>query len=195
MTTKKVLSTHDGEDPLMRALETDRLQLRTWSEGDVDFVFDMYSRWKVQRFIGQHPKVMADRTEAESAVARWIALDHPIHGIWAVQNRQNGQLLGSVMLKPIPVSKGRMPLTAAGDIEIGWHLHPDAWGRGYATEAATRVVQHAFDSHLPQVVAVTYQANTASRAVATRMGMTHQGPSARYYDMTCELFTLTRPAA
>lgn len=178
----------------MRALETDRLQLRAWSEKDVDFAFDMYSRWEVNRFIGRTPKVMVDRSEAESAVARWAAIDHPTYGTWAVQHRQDGRLLGSMMLKPIPLSSDASPLTVQGDVEIGWHFHPDAWGHGYATEAGSRILQHAFNSGLVHVVAVTYEANTASRAVATRIGMTHQGPTTRYYDTTCELFTATRPA-
>lgn len=126
----------------MRALETSRLQLRAWSEKDVDFAFDMYSRWEVHQFIGRVPKVMTGRKEAEIALARWGAMDHPTYGTWAVQHRQAGQLLGSVMLKPIPVSSDEFPLTAGGDIEIGWHLHPDAWGHGYATEVGTCVLQH-----------------------------------------------------
>ncbi len=182
------------ENLLMRTLDTNRLQLRAWSGEDVDFAFDMYSRWEVHRFVGRVPKVMADRKEAEIAVARWGAIDHPTYGAWAVQHCQNGKLLGSVMLKPIPVSSDEFPLTDGGDIEIGWHLHPDAWGHGYATEAGTRVLEHTFDSGLAQVVAVVVAANTAARAVAARIGMTHQGPTARYYDTTCELFTAARPA-
>lgn len=77
--------------------------------------------------------------------------------------------------KPIPASSGRTPLPPSGDIEIGWHLHPDAWGHGYAAEAAARVLAHAFACGLDKVVAVTNIANTASQTVAKRNGMSHLG--------------------
>ncbi|SDY99077.1 Protein N-acetyltransferase, RimJ/RimL family [Modestobacter sp. DSM 44400] len=179
----------------MHPLDTDRLQLRAWSDEDIGFVFDMYSRWEVQRFIGLVPRVMADRGEAEAVIARWRSLDDPVCGVWAVQRRADGHLLGTLLLKPIPASSDRTPLPPSGDIEIGWHFHPDVWGHGYATEAASRALKHAFDSGLPEVVAVTKEANTASQAVAGRIGMTHQGKTTRYYNATCELFVATRPAS
>ena len=42
--------------------------------------------------------------------------------------RATGVPVGTVPLKPLP--------DGAGEIEIGWHLHPDSWGRGFATETA-----------------------------------------------------------
>jgi RimJ/RimL family protein N-acetyltransferase len=178
----------------MRSLETERLRLRAWTDADVDFIFDMYSRWEVQRFIGLIPRVMADRSEAEAAVARWRSLDHPVHSVWAVERRKDGQLLGTVLLKPIPASSDRAPLPPSGDIEIGWHFHPDAWSHGYAPEAASRVLAHAFASGLDVVVAVTNTAHTASQAVAKRIGMSHRGQTTNYYNATCELYTVTAAA-
>lgn len=56
----------------MQILDTDRLRLRAWTDAttDVDFVFDTYSRWEVQRFIGRVPRVMEHRSEAEAAITR-----------------------------------------------------------------------------------------------------------------------------
>ncbi|WP_427017760.1 GNAT family N-acetyltransferase [Pseudarthrobacter sp. P1] len=119
----------------MKTLATDRLALRPWTLDDADFAYDMYSRWEVQRFIGLVPRVMADHEEAVERIRNWQALDHPIHGIWAVWRRDSGQLVGCLLLKPIPAS-GEPPLAASDDTEIGWHFHPDHWGNGYAAEAA-----------------------------------------------------------
>lgn len=90
------------------------------------------------------------------------------------------------------ISGDARPLLPSGDIEIGWHLHPAAWGNGYATEAAARGLKHAFDSGLDNVVAVTSPDNVASQNVARRIGMSHQGRTDRYYNATCELFTVQR---
>lgn len=173
----------------MQVLESERLRMRAWTQLDAAFVFDMYSRWDVQRFIGTAPRVMQDLGEAHAAIERWTSRPHPVFGVWAVEDRRSGRLLGTLLLKPIPASSDQTPLPPSGDIEIGWHFHPDAWGHGYATEAGARGLAHAFDAGLDEVVAVTNVANTASQRVATRIGMIHQGQTDRYYNTTCELFT------
>lgn len=176
---------------MVPTFETERLFLRPWEPADVDFVFDLYSRPEVQRFIGQVPRVMKDRAEARERLERMIALHDPVLGYWAVGRRQTGELIGTIPLKPIPASGPTEPLEASGDIEIGWHLHPNAWGNGFATEAAARVLAHAFLSGLQRVVAVTNPANYASQAVCARIGMVPEGLTDRYYNATCELFVAT----
>ncbi|TFD06468.1 GNAT family N-acetyltransferase [Cryobacterium sp. TMT1-66-1] len=85
-----------------------------------------------------------------------------------------------------------MPLSPSGEIEIGWHLHPDAWGHGYASEAARAVLAHAFVMGLDRISAVTNKDNVASQAVAQRIGMTHKGTTSDYYNAECELFSVER---
>jgi RimJ/RimL family protein N-acetyltransferase len=175
-------------------LTTQRLTLRPFRLDDADFLFDMYSRWEVQRFIGREPKVMTDRTEAIERAQRLASLDHPVHGVWAITETETGRQHGALLLKELPASGYTEPLQPSGNIEIGWHLHPDAWGRGYATEAATRVLQHAFDNGVSRVLAVTYPQNAASQRVALRIGMRDLGITEDYYNATCALFGIDRPA-
>lgn len=185
----------------MKRLETERLVLRQWEPEDADFVLDLYSRWAVQRFIGNHPQVMRDRAEAEDRIRTWRSIGqqdmaHPAHGIWAVELKgpaTPATLAGTLLLKSIPASSGSLPLKPSGDTEIGWHFHPDHWGNGYATEAAAAVLAYALDSGLAKVVAVTAPANTASQRVCARIGMTHLGQTDRYYNALCELFEAKAP--
>jgi RimJ/RimL family protein N-acetyltransferase len=177
----------------VKALRSSRLLLREWSDDDVDVVLDTYSRWEVQRFLGGAPKVMRERAEAVDAIARWRALQDPICGLWAVELQQTGAVVGNLLLKDIPLSSDETLLPPSGDIEIGWHFHPDAWGHGYATEAATTVLDYGFANGLERVVAVTYPENVASQRVCTRIGMHHEGPTNRYYNVTLELFAIDRP--
>lgn len=178
---------------MTEAIATERLSLRPWEDSDVDFVYDLYSRWLVQRFIGAEPVVMSSRSEAVERVRRFQDLAHPVHGIWAITRKEDGAPVGTLLLKPIPAS-GEEPLQPSDDIEIGWHLHPDHWGNGYASEAAGAVLSRAFASGLEKVVAVTNPANEASQNVCRRLGMEHQGSSTKYYNARCELFVVRNPA-
>ena len=127
------------------------------------------------------------RDDALASIARRRAVDHPIHGIWAITTAHGGRLVGNLLLKPIPLSAGQ-PSGRPNDVEIGWHLHPDAWGHGYATEAAQAVLDDAFNRGLAKIVAVTNPDNHASQSVCRRLGMTHLGRTTRYYDAPHELF-------
>jgi RimJ/RimL family protein N-acetyltransferase len=179
----------------MNELRTERLLIRPWrdDDADIDFAFDMYARMDVQRYIGVVPRVMQTRDEARERIARWVAgLEHPAHAVRLVELAETGQPLGNVLLKPIPDSAFLEP---RHDTEIGWHFHPDAWGHGYATEAASAVLEEGFGAGLPRIVAVTNPANAASQRVCLRIGLEAQGLSDAYYDTTCALFVRERPAS
>ncbi|MFC4063425.1 GNAT family N-acetyltransferase [Actinoplanes subglobosus] len=177
----------------MRTITTARLLLRPWRDDDADFLLDLESRWEVVRFLGPHPTMMRTRADALASIGRRRAVDHPVHGIWAITTT-DGRLAGNLLLKPIPMSAGESPADPP-EVEIGWHLHPDAWGHGYATEAAEAVLQDAFARGLTRVVAVTDPDNHASQAVCRRLGMTARGRTTMFYGTVNELFDLSRPPA
>ena len=177
----------------MKDLETPRLLLRRFRPDDIDFVFDMYSRWEVQRFIGRVPRPIADRAEAIERVDRYAAWsEQEPNGIWLIADRESGERYGTALLKALPASGPSDPLEPSGETEIGWHLHPDAWGLGIATEAAQGVLENAFDAGLDRILAVTNPENTASQAVARRIGMRDEGLTDAYYNTTCALFRIDR---
>jgi RimJ/RimL family protein N-acetyltransferase len=176
----------------MRTIAGARLRLRPWQDDDAGFLLDLESRWEVVRFLGAHPAIMTTREEALASIRRRRALDHPVHGIWVITTGADHPV-GNLLLKPIPLSAGETPGEPV-DVEIGWHLHPDHWGKGYATEAAGAVLADAFDRGLAKVLAVTDPGNHASQAVCRRLGMTARGRTARYYGTVSELFDVA-PAA
>jgi RimJ/RimL family protein N-acetyltransferase len=109
--------------------------------------------------------------------------------VWAIEDRERGIVAGAVLFKPLPNSDG----TPATDIEVGWHLHPDSWGHGYATEAARACIERGFAAGVPEVFAVVYPENTASQAVCRRLGMESIGETDRWYGIRCLAFRI-RPA-
>lgn len=169
-------------------LHTPRLLLRRWREEDAAFAFDLYSRAKLQRFLGRSPRVMTGPAEAEALVRRLRRREDRYRAYRVVSLAETREPVGTVMLQPLPASGPAEPLRPSGDTEIGWHFHPDHWGRGYATEAAEALLSAALASGLPRVLAVAYPENTASRRVCERLGMRPLGPTDAYYNATLELF-------
>lgn len=172
----------------MRTISSERLIMRPWELDDAGFLFDLESRWETVRFLGSQAKPMTDRSEAVESIIRRRAIDDPVHGIWAITSRESGELFGNILLKPIPLSVG---VEGEAPVEIGWHLHPDAQGAGYATEAASAVMTDAANNGLPSVIAVTDPLNTSSQRVCERLGMRPLGVTEAYYDEHNLLFEKT----
>ncbi len=152
---------------------TDRIVVRPWRPDEADRFFDMHRRPEVARWIGARP--MSERDEAVTLIERYIArlaADRRF-GAWAVIERPSGTPAGSVLLKPLPDGEG--------EIEIGWHLHPDRWGRGLATEAARALLAYGLGLGLDEVWAVTHVENQRSVNVCRKLGMRLLGVTRRWY--------------
>ncbi len=171
-------------------IDTERLLLRPFVLDDTDDLFAIFSRPEVARWSGNGVP-MADRDQAATRIERMPerAGAHPAAGIFAIVPRGTDHVVGMAILAPLPSSEG-----VDRDVhEIGWHLHPDVWGRGYATEAAGALVQRAWSSGLTELHAVTDSDNVASQAVCARLGMTDLGLSSEAYDIELRAFRLDRP--
>ena len=167
----------------MEELRTCRLRLRAWttSPEDIARLTDLYGREEIQRWVRGTPCV-----RPTELVARWAtvhALDER-YGCWAIEG-PDGPPAGTVLFKPLP--------NGVGEVEVGWHLHPDSWGHGYATEAARAVIERGFGAGVPEVYAVVRPGNEASIAVCRRLGMASLGRLRRWYDVELEAFRLMAP--
>jgi RimJ/RimL family protein N-acetyltransferase len=124
----------------------------------------------------------ASREHIEALVARQqeaLAAGRP--GLYSVHTR-DGEPGGSRCIGFVGLMVPRFhapfmePMSASGTpcVEIGWRLRRDAWGRGYASEAARDVLRHGFETlGLSEVVSFTAVVNEPSRAVMRRLGMRH----------------------
>ena len=90
---------------------------------------------------------------------------HDALPIWALEERSSGAFLGRAGLY-------RPEYPDWPGVEVGWTLHPDHWGRGYATEAGAEAIRYAFeDLDLDRIYSCILPENEASQAVAVRLGM------------------------
>jgi len=142
-------------------LETPRLILRRPELEDLDRWAEMMSDADAARFIGG--------TAPKPVVWRQIM---QVVGAWEL----TGVSMFSVIEKERGVWIGRVgPWQPYGwpGAEVGWGLHPDAWGKGYAVEAARAAMAHAFDVlKWPEVIHCINPENERSKAVARRLGST-----------------------
>jgi RimJ/RimL family protein N-acetyltransferase len=146
--------------------ETARLRLRTWDLADRAEFTRLLNTPAVMRWLGG----VQSETEADAAYSRIDTYQRELgHTFWIVERKADGALLGFCGLKRIN-APGAGPIT--GEFEVGWRLREDAWGRGYAREAAIASLDLAFERfNAPQVIALTVPGNDASQGLMKRLGM------------------------
>ncbi|AKH43354.1 RimJ/RimL family protein N-acetyltransferase [Altererythrobacter atlanticus] len=149
--------------------ETERLVLRDWRETDWDEFLRLTNAPAVMRWLGG---VMDDEgiAKARERIESYRR-DHG-HTFWVVERRNDGGHLSGEMLGFCGLKRANQPGGPIGDMEIGWRLREDAWGRGYAREAAERALQVGFlDYSAPHIIALTAERNVGSWRLMERLGM------------------------
>lgn len=150
----------------MDELETERLVLRRWRDSDREPFAALNADPEVRRYF---PDLLT-REQSDASVDRIeAAFERDGFGLWALEVRDRGEFIGFTGLAPVDFEAHFTPA-----VEIGWRLARDAWGNGYATEAALRVVDDAFGRlGFDEIVSFTAIDNAPSRAVMERIGMSH----------------------
>jgi RimJ/RimL family protein N-acetyltransferase len=146
-------------------VETARLVLRREAPGDLATWLEHINTAQVMRRIGgvQSPDTVAE------GFARMAAAEPPLAFLF-VALKDDGTLLGKCGLAAIETAVA--PGALRGQIQIGWTLRADHWGRGYAREAAEAMLTLAFEQlALPTVYAQTSDSNLASWRLMERLGM------------------------
>ena len=142
-------------------LVTERLLLRPVTASDYAALQAHWAAPDVRRFLfdGAMLSPAEIREAIEDSTRDFTAAGY---GLWLIQEQDRTDLTGAAGLRP---------LDDLG-LEIFYSLAPAFWGKGYATEAARAVVEHALGPlGLPEVLAEVDAGNTASVAVVERLGM------------------------
>ncbi|WP_236594672.1 GNAT family N-acetyltransferase [Saccharothrix sp. 6-C] len=138
-------------------METERLVLREFVESDVDAVVRLLGEPRVMRYVEDGKPV--PRADVERVVLPRLLGG----GWWAAHLKESGDFIGWFELSPVD----------RGVAELGYRLHPDHWGRGYATEGAAALVEHGRAAGLTRIVAYAMTVNTGSRRVLEKVGLRH----------------------
>ena len=142
-------------------VDTPRLRLRPFTEGDVAALHALMQDPEVMRYVGD--RRVPTLQETWRAVAGWLghwALRG--YGMWAIEERDVGAVIGRAGI----INPADWP-----GPEVGYVLGRDWWGRGYATEAARAAMEWGFATiGFDRLISLIDPANTASIAVAERLG-------------------------
>ncbi len=144
-------------------LDTPRLILRDWRDADLDAFAAMSADPVVMETLG--PLMTRDEADALLSRAKAIAAEHG-HTFWAVERKSDAQMIdwcGIIRGSVGPVE---------GKAEIGWRLAADAWGQGYAKEAALASLDWGFANLADDAIwAITSTGNARSWGLMERLGM------------------------
>lgn len=163
-------------------IETSRLVLRPFTEGDVDSFHDILCEPGMLRYFPRTEPPPRDQVEAwvDKVLSHW---EERGYGLWAVEPKSQRVLVGRCGLQYLPDTD---------EIEADGLLSTPFWNKGYATEAADAALGYGFNNpELVSVVGIVHPDNAASRRVLEKIGMrfTERKP---YFGMDCLRYAIDR---
>jgi RimJ/RimL family protein N-acetyltransferase len=150
----------------LEILSTERLILRRWYGADREPFARLNADPRVMEFF---PQALAP--EQSDLLVERIETHFKQHGfgLCAVESRDDDSFIGFIGLNVPAFESAFTPC-----VEIGWRLAARYWGQGLATEGASAILAYGFETlAIPDIVSFTVPANTRSRRVMEKLGMTH----------------------
>jgi ribosomal-protein-alanine N-acetyltransferase len=158
----------------MGTFTTKRIRLMQWRHIDFATFRPIATDPEVMRYINNGAPWNNDQIrefihrQMRHAAARQFCL-------WRIVREPDGKMLGFCGLQPLTIEDRR-------EVEIGWWLAKDCWGRGLASEGARETMRFGFDEiKLARIVAIARPENRASIRIMRKLGMrfereaTHKG--------------------
>ncbi|MFH8338444.1 GNAT family N-acetyltransferase [Streptomyces sp. AM6-12] len=149
-------------------LDTERLVLRRFTDGDADLLIELDGDPAVMRYLSggepTAPEVVRER-HLPNILAGYDKWGGDL-GLFAAHEKDGGAFIGWFILRP----EAEGPLD---EVELGYRLRQAAWGKGYATEGSRALLRKAFtELGVRMVWADTMSVNRGSRNVMEKVGMT-----------------------
>jgi RimJ/RimL family protein N-acetyltransferase len=164
------------------SFDTTRITLREVVADDAANFYSLDRDPRVMRFIADGRVGTIDSAYAAVARAMHCYGMYPGLGKWAAEEA-SGRFIGWFSLNYVP---------GTVDVEIGYRLLPDAWGRGYATEGASALALHGIETvGLYRIIGLAHPDNFASQRVLQKTGMRDAGWG-HYYGRDLRLFVTER---
>ncbi len=178
---KRSLLTEYCNGCLEMKIETDRLIVRSVQETDFEPLATLWTDPEVTYYMGgprNYEEVLKTLREDAQLSPR------PIFDLWPVVEKETGQIIGDCGILEKEID-GR------NQYEIVYVLAKLAWGKGFATEVASSLKDHAFNElGLKRITALIDPDNQKSEMVATKIGLRYEKDTVRPNGKTMRLFAL-----
>lgn len=168
-----------------QVLTTERLTLRQWRLEDVEVALGIYGHPEVARWLSPLMERVPNLPAMRQLLRQWIAEDARLSapaGRWAIERTSDHRVIGGAVLIPLPPGRE--------DLGIGWQLHPDTWGNGYASEATYALASWAFSQDVYELFAVIRPDNVRAAATVRNNGMYWVGETTKYFGVDLAVFRL-----
>lgn len=163
-------------------LETERLLIRKFRSEDLTKLVEFRTDPRVSKYLGgdqmQNPEALKTRLEFYIGCYETYGF-----GMSAMYWKENGEMIGAC---------GLQPLEKTDEIEVGYSLRHDFWGKGLATECAKAWLEYGFKvAGLERIVAVAQPENEASWHVMEKLGMKYE-KSEKHYGLDCVFYAISK---
>lgn len=147
----------------MSRIETERLVLKLYTDRDKSDFVRLLTDPVVMRYVDKGP-LSSDQVELLWKKLMEDFYPKGVDTIWAVFAKNDGRFIGNASLRPRPERQK--------DWEIGYYITPVEWGKGFATEIASRLVRFGFETAgLKEIYATVDKENLASINVLKKSGL------------------------
>ena len=163
-------------------LESDRLLFRKFTPEDLDALINLRSDEEVIKYLGgkklQNPQAIEKRLQFYIDCYEKFGF-----GVCAIIWKANGEMIGW---------GGLMPLEETGEIEVGYGMTKEFWGKGIGFETARAWLEYGFNvAGLDRIVAIAYPENTASRRIMEKCGMKYE-KNEKLYSFECVFYAVSK---
>ncbi|MGE6256950.1 GNAT family N-acetyltransferase [Heyndrickxia sporothermodurans] len=153
------------ERGLLMEILSERLLLRPYNDNDLDFLESLLANPNIVRYIGN------GQTRDEEGVKKfldWIYYTYSLnanYGLKLILEKGSNKRIGHAGLVP-------QIINGKEEIEIGYWISQEYWGRGFATEAARGLKNYGKNKlQIGKMIALIQKDNSASQKVAKKIGM------------------------
>ena len=163
-------------------LETERLLIRKFTIDDLPKLIELRSDEAVNKYLGgnrlQNPEAIEKRFRVYLDCYEKFGF-----GVCALVWKETGEMFGW---------SGLMPLENTGEIEVGYGMSKDFWGKGVGYECARAWLEYGFEkAGLERIVAVAQPENTGSWRIMEKLGMRYE-KTEEHYGIDCKFYAITK---
>jgi len=140
--------------------ETERLFMRPYTLNDLHHFFRLNGDEDVMRYIRPAQTLQQTKEFLQKIIDAYS--ERPGTGRWAMFSKTDHQFMGSFAI---------IPIDNTSQLQLGYALIKENWGKGFASEAVKGGLQYAFDHlRLTEIAGITYRENIPSQKVLLKNG-------------------------